>query len=279
MIVVDTSVAIKWVVAEPSSGEALAFLELAESLIAPDLLLPEAAHVLRKKVRRSEVSADQVGPALSLISTAIDAFVPSSTLLQDATALSFELDHAAYDCFFLACAIRMGILVTADEVFARKCSDRGYGAAVVSLSADWQDQIDKRQVLAALDQQTIDELDRLSARLDTTVELLSQIELSDKDPFVFKPAYNLASSTLPYWKLERDVKKLGLHELQAMICLSWFSRPEHSSHHLMMLWNRAARFAAQGFEANAPYIMSLIRDVPAGAKKLRELLQTIERKT
>ena len=55
--VVDASVAIKWFIDEPDSAEA-AFL-LRHPLSAPDLLAPERANVLWKKVTRAELSLDE----------------------------------------------------------------------------------------------------------------------------------------------------------------------------------------------------------------------------
>jgi predicted nucleic acid-binding protein len=40
VIVVDTSVAVKWAVDEPGHADALALLDLSEQRYAPDLLLP-----------------------------------------------------------------------------------------------------------------------------------------------------------------------------------------------------------------------------------------------
>ena len=52
--IVDASVAIKWVVDEPGTEHAL--LLRRDSLAAPDLLVPECANILWKKVRRKELS-------------------------------------------------------------------------------------------------------------------------------------------------------------------------------------------------------------------------------
>jgi len=46
---IDASIAIKWVIEETGTQEALALRECAR-LIAPDLLIPECANILWKKV-------------------------------------------------------------------------------------------------------------------------------------------------------------------------------------------------------------------------------------
>jgi predicted nucleic acid-binding protein len=48
-LVVDASVAAKWLVTEPLSDRALALLGGANELIAPDLLLPEVGNILWKQ--------------------------------------------------------------------------------------------------------------------------------------------------------------------------------------------------------------------------------------
>jgi predicted nucleic acid-binding protein len=49
-LVVDASLAIKWFIDEPDSAEALAVLR--HPISAPDLLAPECANILWKKVGR-----------------------------------------------------------------------------------------------------------------------------------------------------------------------------------------------------------------------------------
>lgn len=61
-VVVDDSVAVKWVVQEADTPEALALRSLG-GLAAPELLVAECANILRKKVLRGEVAADQAALA------------------------------------------------------------------------------------------------------------------------------------------------------------------------------------------------------------------------
>jgi predicted nucleic acid-binding protein len=108
--VIDASVAIKWFVDEPGSEWAVSLLD--HSLAAPDLLGPELANVLWKKVRRRELTAEEA----ELIAAAIDAsdiaFHATRGALARTTAIACSLDHPAYD---LDLALRLGVpLVTAD---------------------------------------------------------------------------------------------------------------------------------------------------------------------
>jgi len=139
LIVVDTSVAVKWVVAEPGHHDALALFDLAHPRVAPDLVLPEFAYVLRKKVIRGEITSGQMRAAIASIPSAFTQFVPSADLVDDAVAFAEKLDHSPYDCFFLACALGRGVLVSADLVFLKKCEQFGLGANVFALGANVKD--------------------------------------------------------------------------------------------------------------------------------------------
>jgi predicted nucleic acid-binding protein len=135
--VVDASVAIKWFVEEPGSEWAVLLLD--HSLAAPDLLGPELANVLWKKVARGELEAGEA----ELIAAAIDA----SDIALHATRGSFarttviacSLDHPAYDAFYLDLAERLDVpLVTADTRLVKKlraASDRRFGDLVLPLAA------------------------------------------------------------------------------------------------------------------------------------------------
>ena len=65
-IVIDASVAIKWVVEQDGTPEALALPEK-YSLSAPDLFIPEYANILWKKVRRRELEKNEAILAARLL--------------------------------------------------------------------------------------------------------------------------------------------------------------------------------------------------------------------
>ena len=119
-LVVDASVAVKWVVEEAGTEEALSLLERS-ALSAPDLLMAECANILWKKVRRGELTEQEAGLAGQLIQRADLDVQPTRPLMPRALDLAIALDHAAYDCIYLALAIENGCrFVTADERFVRK---------------------------------------------------------------------------------------------------------------------------------------------------------------
>lgn len=127
MIVIDSSVAIKWVVREPGHDAALQLFERQQVMAAPDLLIPEVANILRKKLRGGEITLEQAEQGVDGISAAIGVIIPSAPLARQALDFARKLDHSAYDCFFLAAVQPPSMLISADRIFVAKC--RQYGLA------------------------------------------------------------------------------------------------------------------------------------------------------
>jgi len=132
LIVVDASIAVKWMVEEPGRADALKVLDLQEEIVAPDLIVPEVASVFRKKVIRSEMTLPQAEAGLSAIGDLFGRFVPCADLAMEAWAFSQRLDHSVYDCFYLACAVPSAKLVSADVRFVEKCRAAGFADFVLS---------------------------------------------------------------------------------------------------------------------------------------------------
>lgn len=124
--VIDASVAAKWLAPEPDSPLAAALLGDDGPLMVPDLLYAEVGNILWKKQLRGEMDAAvaQVG-ARWLLHVPLQVH-DSASLLADALALALQLQHPAYDCFYLALARRAGVpLVTADRRFHARCHAEG----------------------------------------------------------------------------------------------------------------------------------------------------------
>jgi predicted nucleic acid-binding protein len=115
-IVIDASVALKWVLDEPGREAADALLE--EELIAPALWLLEAANALWRRTQRGEISAEEAKERLAEL---YNAPVTTMTIEDDLLAaadLANRLAHPVYDCLYLAMAIRENTyVVTADSRF------------------------------------------------------------------------------------------------------------------------------------------------------------------
>ena len=59
MIIIDASVAAKWSLKELGHEQALDILDIEEPRAAPDLIFPELANVMRKKIAIGDVSLEQ----------------------------------------------------------------------------------------------------------------------------------------------------------------------------------------------------------------------------
>ena len=115
-VVVDASVALKWVLDEPGKEAADALLE--EELIAPSLWLLEAANALWRRTQRGEINDEEAKERLTEL---YNAPVTTTTVEDDLLAaadLANVLGHPVYDCLYLAMAIRENTyVVTADSRF------------------------------------------------------------------------------------------------------------------------------------------------------------------
>ncbi len=115
-LVVDASVALKWVLAEPGQAAADALLD--EDLIAPSLWLLEAANALWRRNLRGELSTGEAEERLSELFNAPVTSIPIEDDLSMAAALAQRLGHPVYDCLYLALAVREQTqVVTADRRF------------------------------------------------------------------------------------------------------------------------------------------------------------------
>ena len=119
-LVIDASIAVKWVVEEDGTAEALVLRQKAK-LIAPELLIAECANILWKKVQRGELLKNEALLAARLLQGAEIELLPTRFLFEAATRISIEIDHPAYDCLYLALALEKKCqFVTADERLLRK---------------------------------------------------------------------------------------------------------------------------------------------------------------
>jgi predicted nucleic acid-binding protein len=113
MLIVDASVAVKWVVDEPNSDSALALL--GEPLAAPALWLAEAANALWRKCLRGEISPGNAEEGCRLLGEVPIVTLGLDLLLPLAMSMALDLRHPIYDCFYLAAAkLHNSTLVTAD---------------------------------------------------------------------------------------------------------------------------------------------------------------------
>jgi predicted nucleic acid-binding protein len=114
-LIVDASVAVKWVIPESGSTAAAALREHDSHLIAPSLAIAEIGNVLWKKTLRNEIDRDAAVSALRLAVSHLAEFFPLDNIREAALELAVELRHPIYNCFYLALAQRERCaLITAD---------------------------------------------------------------------------------------------------------------------------------------------------------------------
>ena len=136
VLVVDASVALKWLQPEVDSAAAIALIGR-RSLAAPELMTVEAANALATRVRRRELSPLEARTSLTdLYGIQID-FVADHHLVPAALSLAADLEHPVYDCLYLALALeRSAIAVTADRRFAAAVKAHPYLTGGVKLLHD-----------------------------------------------------------------------------------------------------------------------------------------------
>jgi predicted nucleic acid-binding protein len=122
MLIVDASVAVKWVLNEDGSEAAVA-LGRQDTLAAPEFWLIEVANVIWKRWRRGDMTADAAAGAFEVLQSAAVIPIRLDALLSDAMHYAIMLDHPVYDCLYIAAAIQNDtVLVTADRKFVAVAS-------------------------------------------------------------------------------------------------------------------------------------------------------------
>lgn len=114
--VIDANVAIKWVLDEEGSEEAIHLLESTHELTGPSWMLVEVTNILWKRVQRGDLTAQEAQARLRALLALAPLLQECTHLLSRAHDLGVTLGHPVYDLIYLALAERDGgILVTADE--------------------------------------------------------------------------------------------------------------------------------------------------------------------
>lgn len=127
-LVIDASVAVKWVfpdpAVEPDADRALAVLRAVregtvEVIQPPHWLLEVLAVVAR-------LAPDLCAPALGLLDALELSICADLAVIQRGAALAVSLDHHLFDTLYHALALeRNATLVTADARYARKARSQG----------------------------------------------------------------------------------------------------------------------------------------------------------
>ena len=137
-MILDASVAVKLVVAEPGTIEAREVCFRQPSLSAPDWVLIEAGSAIWNKVMRGELRAADIPETMHLLPQFFTSLHPSADLLGEGMRLAVQLKHHVYDCLYLALAMHVREpLLTADKGFVFSARRAGLEAHVQLLS--WEE--------------------------------------------------------------------------------------------------------------------------------------------
>ena len=117
-VVVDASVAAKWVFQEPGSAAAARLRDPSYDLIAPDLMALEVANAIWKRVRSGRLPVDDGRRAVEELKAAPVRWRRDRPLVATAWKITARWNRSVYDCLYLALAALVHArLVTADRLF------------------------------------------------------------------------------------------------------------------------------------------------------------------
>ena len=123
-VIVDASVALKWVFDEPESAAAITLRD--DDLLAPSLWLAEAANAVWKRARLGDITAEEAAVHFCELANAPVVSVAIEPHLARALSLAVEIGHPIYDCIYLALALHHEThVVTADRRFVSAASRAG----------------------------------------------------------------------------------------------------------------------------------------------------------
>ena len=134
-LVVDASVAVKWLVEEEGSKSAKRLLDGDYDLHAPRLIVSEVANALWRKVRLGEIERGEAGVLAAAVPGMPLRWSDDEHVCADAVRIALTLERPVYDCVYLALGHRLGAtLVTADARFANAVAATEHGGAVAVLT-------------------------------------------------------------------------------------------------------------------------------------------------
>jgi predicted nucleic acid-binding protein len=122
--VIDSSVMVKWVLAEPDSDRALKLRDnlrnSVDDLLSPDLFTVEAAHALTRAERQLLIPVGQARALLLDILTTPPQVYPFQPFLLRAIDIASTVRIGVYDCIYVTLAEQQRCeLVTADTTLVR----------------------------------------------------------------------------------------------------------------------------------------------------------------
>jgi predicted nucleic acid-binding protein len=134
-MIVDASVAMKWLRPEPDTAAALQLLDRID-LTVPDSLYWELGHALTRLRRQRIITADAAREVWERLNGFVINRVHAGAHVDEAFDFSLRLNASFYDCLYLALAVAVDdVLVSADQRFINTATAAGLSARVVPLAA------------------------------------------------------------------------------------------------------------------------------------------------
>ena len=134
-LIVDASVAIKWLVLEDMSDVAKELSGSGDDLVAPRLIMTEVANALARKTIQGMLSRQEARYHLDALPRFLPELMDIDALIEPAFENACALRHPIYDLIYLEAARTVdGQLVTADRRFVAKVAGTDLTRYVVLLS-------------------------------------------------------------------------------------------------------------------------------------------------
>lgn len=127
--VLDSSVAVRWVLPELDSDKAMRLRDevtnAVHRLLAPEVFSIEVAHALTRAERQGRLTAGEAAALWTVVMTTPPQLARSSLLLPRAIDISSQMRVGVYDCLYVALAERRKCrLITADDRLVRNLQAR-----------------------------------------------------------------------------------------------------------------------------------------------------------
>jgi predicted nucleic acid-binding protein len=137
-LVIDASVAVKWLVLEDMSEVAKELYGSGDHLVAPRLITTEIANALARKMMQGMLTRHEAKYHFSSLPQFLPDLMDVDHLIEPAFENACILRHPIYDLIYLEAARKVDAqLVTADRRFAAKIAGTDL-ARHVTLLSDWR---------------------------------------------------------------------------------------------------------------------------------------------
>ena len=118
IVVVDSSVVVKWYVNEDHTLEAERLIDSSLELHAPELLLAEFGNIIWKKLRNQDIDEQLANFAIESIAKLTIVLHSHPKLIRSAYTMAVETGTSVYDWIYLSLALSLSCkFVTADRKF------------------------------------------------------------------------------------------------------------------------------------------------------------------